>query len=525
MPSLVGRAWSGAVQCVCWPKGPFAAACCARSSHVPSSSPNAASGGRTSAAIAESGRSLLLESGEPRPDRVVERSLHVAGHDRVPFRACTRARRLLPPRLSSVARRSPRRSPAARRAARRARRHPRRVHGQERRLRAHVPRQRHVRLHPGRSVRLHAAALRLLPDPDLLAFDRSWLAVGLAQIAVAVATALLVFEIGTAARARPASALVGALLATLHPYLVWHDVHLNREILDRLLAAALVLLALVAAERERTLCWRPRSAPSPGSRSSGTRASRCCRSSLALYVAWRRGPGEARASPLVARRRRRGARASRRGSSATRSRSAASRSRPTRARSGRRTTRTRTTCSHRGGWIDDVPALPGAPPWPEDAARPHAAGQRRRVDECAQMRLYRDEVLDFWREQPGEKVRLARPGGADALEAACRRVGREPGSRTCARHARRDGRARVHDRALRARDRRALLRCRGSFVVLALLLLAYKTLAAVVFAGTTRYRVPWDFLLALLAAFALAAALGAAARRRRATPPRAERAR
>ena len=41
------------------------------------------------------------------------------------------------------------------------------------------------------------------------------------------------------------------------------------------------------------------------------------------------------------------------------------------------------------------------------------------------------------------------------------------------------------------------------FVALAGLLLGFNTLAAMVFAGTTRYRAPWDFLLALLAAFAL----------------------
>ena len=29
------------------------------------------------------------------------------------------------------------------------------------------------------------------------------------------------------------------------------------------------------------------------------------------------------------------------------------------------------------------------------------------VDECAQMRLYREEVVEFWREHPGEKARLA----------------------------------------------------------------------------------------------------------------------
>ena len=41
--------------------------------------------------------------------------------------------------------------------------------------------------------------------------------------------------------------LGGALLATLHPYIVWHDVHLNREILDQALAAALVLTFGVSA--------------------------------------------------------------------------------------------------------------------------------------------------------------------------------------------------------------------------------------------------------------------------------------
>jgi hypothetical protein len=39
--------------------------------------------------------------------------------------------------------------------------------------------------------------------------------------------------------------------------------------------------------------------------------------------------------------------------------------------------------------------------------------------------------------------------------------------------------------------------------VLALLFVGYETVAAWVFAGTTRYRVPWDFVLALVAAAAL----------------------
>jgi len=41
------------------------------------------------------------------------------------------------------------------------------------------------------------------------------------------------------------------------------------------------------------------------------------------------------------------------------------------------------------------------------------------------------------------------------------------------------------------------------FAALALLVLAYQTLAAMLFVGATRYRVPYDFLIALLAAATL----------------------
>ena len=53
------------------------------------------------------------------------------------------------------------------------------------------------------------------------------------------------------------------------------------------------------------------------------------------------------------------------------------------------------------------------------------------------------------------------------------------------------------------------------FVVLTVILLGYKTLIAMLFAGATRYRVPWDFLLAILAAAGLAARGSASAARRR----------
>ena len=51
VPPFDGRAWSGAVQCVWCPSGPREAASRARSSHSASSSPNAGSAGRMSAAI------------------------------------------------------------------------------------------------------------------------------------------------------------------------------------------------------------------------------------------------------------------------------------------------------------------------------------------------------------------------------------------------------------------------------------------------------------------------------------------
>jgi len=88
--------------------------------------------------------------------------------------------------------------------------------------------------------------------PLYWAFGRHWEVVGLAQIAVAAGTALLVYEIGRRVVSHWGG-IVAAVLTTVHPYLVWHDVHLNREILDQFLAAAIVLLTLVLTPRPT---WR-----------------------------------------------------------------------------------------------------------------------------------------------------------------------------------------------------------------------------------------------------------------------------
>ncbi|MGH2997484.1 MAG: glycosyltransferase family 39 protein, partial [Gaiellaceae bacterium] len=79
-------------------------------------------------------------------------------------------------------------------------------------------------------------------------FGRTWPVVGLIQTLLAVATALLVYELGRRF-VSPRAGLLAALIAALNPYLVWHDVHVNREILDGLLAVAVALLTLIAAER------------------------------------------------------------------------------------------------------------------------------------------------------------------------------------------------------------------------------------------------------------------------------------
>src|SRR3712207_5537526 len=62
----------------------------------------------------------------------------------------------------------------------------------------------------------------LIPLYSIL--ERSWLVVGLAHAVVAVVTAVLVYELGRRVLDARA-ALLAALATTLHPYLVWHDMH------------------------------------------------------------------------------------------------------------------------------------------------------------------------------------------------------------------------------------------------------------------------------------------------------------
>jgi hypothetical protein len=308
-----------------------------------------------------------------------------------------------------------------------------------------------------------------------------------------------VLEIGTRLRSTGIG-VVAALIATLHPYVVWHDVHMNRELLDGLFLAFVVLLALLAYE-DRSFPAAAATGVAVGIAILGNARLALLPLLLAPYVAWRVRPGLRAVSvgavvvaaaavavaPWVVRNK------AEVGCFAL----------TTDARALWKANNLDTyDVLKRGGWIDDVPELPGAPPWPELAADLTLAGRPTAVDECAQMRLYREEVLEFWRDHPGEKARLT----AQAIRMLWNPVPAESDSSGSgiARDARRTVEP-AYMVVLYALALFGLFVAPRHFVALAILLFAYNTLAAVVFAGTARYRTPWDFLLALLAAFALAA--------------------
>jgi hypothetical protein len=181
---------------------------------------------------------------------------------------------------------------------------------------------------------------------------------------------------------------------------------------------------------------------------------------------------------------------------------------------------TYSTLAAGGRWIDDVPPLPGAPPTPEQAAAAHNVdGKPYRIDECAQMDFFQHRVFVFWREHPGEKARLAAQAGAMLWQPRAVETAGGPGSGSAI------GTVKRWIEPLYVVPLYALALV-GALVVprrlaaLAVALLAYQTLAAAVFAGATRYRAPWDFLLVVLAtggARYLLVRLAAARRPRHAT--------
>ena len=344
-------------------------------------------------------------------------------------------------------------------------------------------------------------------------FERHWLVIGLAHAVVAVATAWLVYEVGR----RVADARVGvvaALLTTLHPYVVWHDMHMNRELLDELLAVAAVLLTLVVAERGG-LRWAALLGLVLGLMVLGNVRTLLLPFVVGAYVLWRRRrwtwePAVAVAAavlvlvPWVVRN--------------ERNVGCAAITTDARALWKANNEQTLETL-RRGGWIDDVPSIPGAPPTPQEtAALYRATGRIVRTDECAQMRYYRRLALDFVRDHPGEKAKLASYGVKLLWQPTVPQTEGRPERDTVIDDARTFLEPLfVVPLFLLALTGLALVP--RHFAVLALSLLAYQTVVAMLFVGQTRYRVPWDFLLAVPAAAALIALSERFATRRRTSAP------
>ena len=342
--------------------------------------------------------------------------------------------------------------------------------------------------------------------------ERHWLAVGLGQIAVAVGTAWLVYAIGLRVASKR-TALLGALLSTLHPYLVWHDIHLNREILDQALAAGIVLLALVVAEKDRSLWWAAALGATLGLAILGNARLLLLPLVVGVWLLARLGwahhglgvllivcaSAALVLTPWVARNRA----------------SVGCYAVTTDARALWKANNVNTyDVLARGGWIDDVPNIPGAPPSPQDAGAIYErTGRIVEVDECAQMRFYRKRVLEFWREHPGEKLRLAGQAARILWQPNVLETEGRPGAGTWQDRAR----STVEPAfmiTLFAFALVGLFVLPRSFVAFTLVLLGYQTLIAMLFAGATRYRVPWDFLVALLAAAGIDAIASRVARLR-----------
>ena len=343
-------------------------------------------------------------------------------------------------------------------------------------------------------------------------FGRSWLSIGLAQIALAVVAALLVYEIGRRVLG-PRAGLAAAAIATLNPYLAWHDVHVNREIVDQVCAAALVLLTLAVAERPSKRLVLLLGVVTGAAMLGNTRLvfiPVLC----ALYLAWRLP--RARSTAVVAALVLAGA--------AVAIAPWVVRNRGTvgcwaLTTDGRALWKANNWQTYgllsSGRWIDDVqrpyPRLKGDHNFytPEEAwayyaeKGRHDLGYRFYPDECRQMRFFQHLAVEYVKHHPGDKARLAALSMQLLWQPSVFETSGRPGAGT-----RLDIGRRVVEPAymivLYVLAAAGLFVAPRAFVALALLLLAYQTACAAFFVGATRYRVAWDFLLALLAAAALA---------------------
>ena len=208
-----------------------------------------------------------------------------------------------------------------------------------------------------------------------------------------------------------------AVVATLNPYLVWHDVHVNREIVDQVLAAALVLATLAVAARPTRLRAGGLGALC-GLAILGNSRLVLLPVLLLAYLAWRLGAWRRLVvpaavlvaatglvlAPWVVRNK------VEVGCAAI----------TTDARALWKANNVETDqVLESGRWIDAVPRFPGDPPTPEDAGVVYReTGTVIELDECEQMRVYRDASRRLLAGAPGRESGARRPRRRDAVGSA-----------------------------------------------------------------------------------------------------------
>ena len=349
--------------------------------------------------------------------------------------------------------------------------------------------------------------------PVYWAFGRSWQSIGISQLVLSIVTAWLVYEIGR--RVLGARwGFVAAAVATLNPYLAWHDMHVNREIVDQVCAAALVLLTLIVAERPSKKLAALLGVVTGLAMLGNTRLvflPILC----AGYLAWRLprvrltawiaalvlGGAAVAVAPWIVRNK------VQLGCWAITT-------------DGRALWKANNLQTYglltSGQWIDDVSHSSPRPKPPNQDTPEEAWGylEKGRPDvaykvypnECVAMSFYEHETFRYWRHHPGNKAKLmlvsakllwqptaiettGRNGAGTGLDVG-RRVA-EPAYMIV-----------IYVLAIAG-----LFIAPRAFVALALLLLAYQTVCALVFVGATRYRVAWDFLVVILATATVARAV------------------
>jgi 4-amino-4-deoxy-L-arabinose transferase-like glycosyltransferase len=348
--------------------------------------------------------------------------------------------------------------------------------------------------------------------PLYWAFGRTWEVVGGAQIIVAVATALLTFEIGRR-WLQSGAGLVGALLVALHPYSLWHDVHINREILDGLLATAIVVGATYVIDRRSVVAGVGLGVVLGLAILSNVRLA-VLPLVLAALLLWHKRPGRhtlaiaaaglaavaAVVAPWVIRNR------VEVGCFAltTDSRALWEANNPA----------TYELLRH-GKWIDNVPLPPSFPPSAQDAGREYRRhGVIVNVDECAQVSFYQHKVFRFWSHDPHEKLLLAKQATVmlwDPRVSPPERSSEAPGGSLGSLRHWLEPAFMIPVFLLAVYG---LFRVPRVFAAIVVTMLGYQWVLAMIFVGATRYRVPWDFLSALLAGAALVDLVGRVQARR-----------